>query len=323
MTVWKVASLFLVPYGFVAATMIVQLIRHRSPMELWMKLPKWAMVATVIGGIGGLVVNLALLLFGVHNDQIQWIVGVGALAFVGYAIGGGLARQAPPAASYRRGAVVSTAKDIAELYRSRRADADKQRKTDRTVPVMLAGIPVAVADETKHFKFIGTTGTGKSTAIREMLSAALARGDRAIIADPDGGYLNHFYDPGRGDVILNPFDPDSVKWNLLGEITNDHDVDQLARSLIPDSSGSDLIWSGYARTFFTALTQQVIAARIENDYEIYRLIAKAPVAELKLLLAGTAAGPFLEDGNEKMFGSVRSVTSSAVSALPHTTQQLP
>jgi hypothetical protein len=34
-------------------------------------------------------------------------------------------------------------------------------------------------------------GTGKSTAIREMLSAALARGDRAVIADPDGGYLSH------------------------------------------------------------------------------------------------------------------------------------
>jgi hypothetical protein len=38
---------------------------------------------------------------------------------------------------------------------------------------------------------------GKTTAIREMLSAALARGDRAVVADPDGGYLSHFYDPDR------------------------------------------------------------------------------------------------------------------------------
>jgi len=35
--------------------------------------------------------------------------------------------------------------------------------------------PHRLRDETKHFKFIGTTGTGKSTAIREILSAALAR----------------------------------------------------------------------------------------------------------------------------------------------------
>ncbi len=39
------------------------------------------------------------------------------------------------------------------------------------------------------------------------------------------------------------------------------------------------------------------------------------------MLAGTPAGPFLEPGNEKMFGSVRSITSSAVRALKYTTRQ--
>src|SRR6202042_3358068 len=126
--------------------------------------------------------------------------------------------------------------------------------------ITLAGIPVAPSDEAKHFKLIGTTGTGKSTAIREMLSAALARGDRAIIADPDGGYLARFYDEARGDVILNPFDGDAKKWDLFGEITNDYDVEQLARSLIPDGGASDGTWSQYARTFFSAVVQQAIVA---------------------------------------------------------------
>ena len=58
----------------------------------------------------------------------------------------------------------------------------------------LAGVAVAAVDETKHFKLLGTTGTGKSTAIRELLGAALARGDRAVFADPDGGYLTRFFD---------------------------------------------------------------------------------------------------------------------------------
>jgi len=75
----------------------------------------------------------------------------------------------------------------------------------------LAGIAVPPEDETKHFKLIGTTGTGKSTAIRELIAGALERGDRAIFADPDGGYRARFYDASRGDVILNPFDPASVK----------------------------------------------------------------------------------------------------------------
>src|SRR5579863_8623466 len=81
----------------------------------------------------------------------------------------------------------------------------------------LAGVRVSLREETKHFKMLGTTGTGKSTAIHELLEAALRRGDRAVIADPDGGYLRRFYDSNRGDVILNPFEPASARWDLFGE----------------------------------------------------------------------------------------------------------
>ena len=135
----------------------------------------------------------------------------------------------------------------------------------------LAGIPIPPMDETKHFKMIGTTGTGKSTAIRELLEGALARGDRAVIADPDGGYLTRFYDPSRGDVILNPFDPRAHTWNIYGELTASHDVEQLARSLIPDHEGSDKSWRGYARTFFTALARQTNDAGVRDLNELYRL----------------------------------------------------
>ena len=82
----------------------------------------------------------------------------------------------------------------------------------------IAGNLVAPLDETKHFKLIGTTGTGKSTAIRELITAALRRGDRAIITDPDGGYQARLYRRHRGDIVLNPFEPDSVR---LGSVRRD------------------------------------------------------------------------------------------------------
>jgi len=43
------------------------------------------------------------------------------------------------------------------------------------------------------------------------MRGALKRGDRAVFADPSGDYLQRFYDPGRGDVILNPFDSRSAR----------------------------------------------------------------------------------------------------------------
>ena len=183
------------------------------------------------------------------------------------------------------------------------------------------GMRVPAQDETKHFKLIGTTGTGKSTAIQELLASALARGDRAVIADPDSGYMQRFYRPQRGDLVLNPFDKRSLKWDLFSEIKNPHDVDQLARSLIPDHDGQDRSWRSYARTFFTAVTRQAHEAGVREVDELYRLLVAGDTGELRELVRGTPAQPFLDEHNSRMFDSIRSVTSSAVAALEYVGRQ--
>jgi hypothetical protein len=98
--------------------------------------------------------------------------------FFGMAYGSGI-----PNPDHKRGTVLEA------------ATARLRPKARRSNRLTLAGLSLDPADETKHFKLIGTTGTGKSTAIRELLAGALERGDRAVIADPDGSYLNRFYDP--------------------------------------------------------------------------------------------------------------------------------
>ena len=61
-----------------------------------------------------------------------------------------------------------------------------RRKKSRSELLTLAGVAIPPGDESKHFKLIGTTGTGKTTAIRELLGSAIARGDRAVFADQIG-----------------------------------------------------------------------------------------------------------------------------------------
>ena len=182
----------------------------------------------------------------------------------------------------------------------------------------LAGTAIDPTEETKHFKFIGTTGTGKSTAITELLDGALARGDRAIIADPDGGYLSRFHDHHRGDVILNPFEARSVKWNPFAEIHTSYDVEQLASGLIPTSEdASSREWRGYARTFLSAVAQSCHQNGKGDAAELWRLLAIASSTELRKVVAGTPAQPFLDPDNSRMFSSIRSVTGSAVAALAY------
>jgi hypothetical protein len=231
-------------------------------------------------------------------------------ALLGYAGGRTLANDAPSADSYRRGAVVAE-----------RPAGDVRQSASPSLAITVAGRAVALEDETKHFKLVGTTGTGKSTAIREILSTALSRGDRAVIADPDGGYLRRFFDGDRGDTILNPFDERSVKWDLFAEIKTPYDVEQLARSLIPDHEGSDRIWRGYARTFLSAVTRRAHEAGVTDTAELYRLMVVADRMELRTLVKGTPAQPFLEEHNGKMFDSIRSVTSAAIGSLEYIAQQ--
>jgi type IV secretory pathway TraG/TraD family ATPase VirD4 len=180
----------------------------------------------------------------------------------------------------------------------------------------LAGRPITCLDETKHFKLVGTTGTGKSTAIRELLAAALQRGDRAVIADPDGGYCSRFFDAWRGDRVLNPFEPRSARWEPLAELEDRADPEHLAGALIASSADATASeWRGYARAFVAAVLDRCRLIRGCDTQELWRLIAIGSAEELRPLLAGTAAQPFLDPENARMFGSLRSIAVSAMRPL--------
>jgi type IV secretory pathway TraG/TraD family ATPase VirD4 len=180
----------------------------------------------------------------------------------------------------------------------------------------LAGRPLTALDETKHFKMIGTTGTGKSTVIRELLAAALERGDRAVIADPDGGYCARFFDAWRADRILNPFMTRSARWDPLAELEDLADPEHLAGALVATSADAAAgEWRGYARAFVAAVLERCRLIPGCDTGELWRLIAVADAAELRPLLSGTPAQPFLDPDNARMFGSLRSIAVSALRPL--------
>jgi type IV secretory pathway TraG/TraD family ATPase VirD4 len=302
-----------VVYVVVALPLLVGLVRAKASAPRLAAFPILALPISALALLFIAMLQSSLASWRPHaldaNARAFEMAALAILMLFGY-LGGLAAARNRDTLAVKRGTVIEDGRTLQRRGRRRRVGQ-----------LTLAGIPVPSLDETKHFKMLGTTGTGKSTAIRELLAGALARGDRAVIADPDGGYLNRFYDPGRGDVILNPFDARAHAWNLYGEITHAHDVEQLARSLIPDHEGSDRSWRGYARNFLTAVARQTHEAGIRSLAELYRLLTVADTEELRILCAGTPAQPFLEGGNERMFGSIRSVTGSQLTALDYLSTQ--
>jgi type IV secretion system coupling TraD/TrwB family protein len=311
------------PYAAVQVPMLVALARARGAWHRFLVSPLVAAPLTLVVG-GGMAVIAPLFsgLGAAPATGIQFTIAASLSALLGYSGGKVLAADRREPKAYLRGAILNEDSPHPTRESSAVRERHPVRESEKGHPsITIAGRAVPELDETKHFKLIGTTGTGKSTAIQEILSTALARGDRAVIADPDGGYLRRFYDPDRGDVILNPFDERSKRWDPFSEIKSAYDVDQLASALIPDHEGADRSWRAYARTFIAAVTGQAHGTGETDVAELYRLMVIAGHKELRTLLEGTPAQPFLEEHNSRMFDSIRSVASSAVGALGHIARQ--
>jgi hypothetical protein len=60
---------------------------------------------------------------------------------------------------------------------------------------------------------------------------------------------------------------------------------------------------------------------LRDNAGLCRLVISAPIEELQNILEGTAVQPLLASGNERMFSSVRSVTTAAISALTYVNEQ--
>jgi type IV secretory pathway TraG/TraD family ATPase VirD4 len=143
------------------------------------------------------------------------------------------------------------------------------------------------AMESSHILLMGDTGTGKSILIRQVLRQLDARGEIAIVYDPALEFTPEFYEPARGDVILNPLDARSPYWTPADEIRRDAEALTLATSLFPDKP--------YENTFFTDGSRRIFADLLKQSpspQELTRWLRDSE--ELDRRLAGTAYAAFID-----------------------------
>ena len=100
-------------------------------------------------------------------------------------------------------------------------------KTDDMKPMLR--IPIRA--EAQHMQIIGDTGAGKSALMFQLLRQVQSRGDAAIVYDPAREFVKRFYNPTRGDVILNPLDKRCPYWGPADELRSRSEAKALAASL--------------------------------------------------------------------------------------------
>lgn len=128
--------------------------------------------------------------------------------------------------TYIRGARRLSAKKFCKLSKS------KATKAGLVLPCDGGKLVLDEAREKEHFLILGSTGTGKSSLLLQLVAGWLQRGTRLLIVDRKGEFYSHF--GRRGDILFNPFDSRGVGWSIFSEFDFIQDADGKITRIPPD-----------------------------------------------------------------------------------------
>ena len=117
-----------------------------------------------------------------------------------------------------------------------------------------SGIPLPGKADISNLIFCGAPGSGKSINMRDILSSIRRSGRKAVVFDPSGEMISHFYRKGK-DIILNPMDDRSASWDVWCDCLRYNDYLQIANTLISDQE-KHKDWIAGARIVLAHLAEQ-------------------------------------------------------------------
>lgn len=179
----------------------------------------------------------------------------------------------------------------------------------------IAGIDYPLGAESRHTMVIGSTGSGKTQTLLDMVAQVRERGCKAVIFDVKGDYVSAFYDPTR-DVILNPADARCPAWSIFDECHTLSEFSVAAEALIPnEGSPEEGFWINGARTLFVNYCMEMQARGTPTNADLSNRLMTAPLSEIHAIVKHTPAGILTDPLTEKMANSVRAVFNTNARGL--------
>ncbi|WP_416830630.1 MAG: type IV secretion system DNA-binding domain-containing protein [Erythrobacter sp.] len=177
-------------------------------------------------------------------------------------------------------------------------------------------VPVPRRIETRHFAFLGTTGSGKTTALRQMLDGIERRGEAALVYDTSGEFIAHYYTPARGDIILNPFDARCTFWSPFDEISHPADADRIARQLVSETgSQDDDVWLETSRILVANMIRSLWAEKNCSLEALLETLQVKSKEQLKEWLGHTSSARTFADDADRATGSVLFMLAKAANLI--------
>ncbi len=211
-----------------------------------------------------------------------------------------------------RGAEMVTA---AELRRRVQPAHHRARLPGGRRPYSIAGIPWPERAETQHTIVSGTTGSGKTVLISDLVSQIRSKGERCVIYDKMGSYTRSFFDKDR-DVLMNPLDARAPRWSPFLEARHPRDFDMMAAALIPQQKDTvDPFWVTAARQLFSNGAGVLRGRGETRNRVLVDHLLKTDLTALAEAMEGTVAQSIVDPENPKTALSVRAMLTANLAAF--------
>jgi len=179
----------------------------------------------------------------------------------------------------------------------------------------IGNMPLVKDSETRHFLVMGSTGSGKTNLMHNLLPQVKQKEQPAIVIDQTGEMIARYYNPERKDIIFNPFDARSKNWDFWQDCSTSEELERFSKILFSfnrkrSRSYSDPFWEQSAQYVFNDCAEYLIRTGNTSLTDLKRLAIEANLEELQKKLKGTAAERYLNDDSKGVATSILSTLAT-------------
>lgn len=145
-------------------------------------------------------------------------------------------------------------------------------------------VPISLSQETQGFFVIGAPGGGKTVAIKHMLNEAVKRGDKCVIFDPKGDFLEMLRAAKKPLYYFAPWHPMTNAIDFCADLKTEFDAQEFSNRIIPKPNSGDVNWALGAQQMLIGL---IIALQKKGDWTLTDLAnyINLPMSEMREILA--------------------------------------
>jgi len=199
-----------------------------------------------------------------------------------------------------------------------RSSLKRQKKAS---DLYLGKMPLVKDSETRHILATGSTGSGKTNAIHNILVSAQKRGDSVIFLDQTGDMVSKYYNTTGTDILFNPFDERTTAWDFNSDCPGIIEQKHFAKLLFSFNSrkagsSGDPFWETAAMNVFATYIKIYQPDNPDLSDKI-RHLYNMSMPELQRTLQGTPAYIYLSGEAKGMAASIVSILQNTIEPLTY------